>query len=595
MRLKLVYAFIFLFFVVILSRVYYLSIKSNLYYEELAKQNSVKTYMIAPVRGMIYDTRGDLLAINELGFSISIKPYLHIRKKNRPILDDEIFSILQFFPDLNASEIKKTYQREDSYYNQDYIQVVDFISYDDMIKHYSNLNLRKNLKVEPQVKRKYPYNEVASHVIGYIGKANTQDISENPISKLTGHIGKSGIERYYNDVLQGEQGHREVRINALNKEIEELSFKSAYSNDLNLSIDIRLQQYLSEIFSDNAGVAIVVDVDDGSILAAGSFPEYNLNSFVEGISVAEWKELSNNPDHPFTNKMINGLYPPGSVVKMGVALSFLKSGLMGAASQITCEGFVELGGRNFRCWNRSGHGHMDLKHALQQSCDVYFYEGGLRVGIDRIAPVLSNLGFGSKTGVDLPSEFIGTVPSREWKMLRYKREWSAGETLNTSIGQGAFLVTPMQIARYTAQIATGKNVRLHFFKNNLDFNKSVEDDEIFNEFDKSFLPYIREGMYAVMNEPGGTAYRYFNNFPIQVAGKTGTAQVINFSQAEKKNIRESDLEYYSRSHTWITSYAPYKKPKYVVTVLLEHGGRSTTSAKVTADIYRKMMELGYIK
>lgn len=595
MRLKLVYAFIFLFFVVILSRVYYLSIKSNLYYEELAKQNSVKTYMIAPVRGMIYDTRGDLLAINELGFSISIKPYLHIRKKNRPILDDEIFSILQFFPDLNASEIKKTYQREDSYYNQDYIQVVDFISYDDMIKHYSNLNLRKNLKVEPQVKRKYPYNEVASHVIGYIGKANTQDISENPISKLTGHIGKSGIERYYNDVLQGEQGHREVRINALNKEIEELSFKSAYSNDLNLSIDIRLQQYLSEIFSDNAGVAIVVDVDDGSILAAGSFPEYNLNSFVEGISVAEWKELSNNPDHPFTNKMINGLYPPGSVVKMGVALSFLKSGLMGAASQITCEGFVELGGRNFRCWNRSGHGHMDLKHALQQSCDVYFYEGGLRVGIDRIAPVLSNLGFGSKTGVDLPSEFIGTVPSREWKMLRYKRVWSAGETLNTSIGQGAFLVTPMQIARYTAQIATGKNVRLHFLKNNLDFNKSVEDDEIFNEFDKSFLPYIREGMYAVMNEPGGTAYRYFNNFPIQVAGKTGTAQVINFSQAEKKNIRESDLEYYSRSHTWITSYAPYKKPKYVVTVLLEHGGRSTTSAKVTAEIYRKMMELGYIK
>ena len=590
MRLKLVYAFIFLFFVLILSRVYYLSIKSNVYYEELAKQNSVKTYMIEPVRGFIYDRRGDLLAINELGFSISIKPYLHIRKKNRDILDDEIFNILQSFPDLNASELKRTYQKEDSYYNQDFIKVVDFISYDEMMRHYSTLNLRKNLKIEPQVKRKYPYNEVASHVIGYIGKANTEDINQNPISKLTGYIGKSGIERYYNEILQGKEGYREVRVNALNKEIEELSFKSAYSNDLNLSIDIRLQKYLSEIFAGNSGVAIVVDVSDGSILAAGSFPEYNLNSFVEGISVSEWKELSNNLDHPFINKMVNGLYPPGSVVKMGVALSFLKSGLISSASTFTCDGFIELGGRNFRCWNRSGHGHMNLKHAIQHSCDVYFYEGGLRVGIDRIAPTLLNMGFGSKTGVDLPSEFIGTVPSREWKMLKYKREWNAGETLNTSIGQGSFLVTPMQIARYTTQIATAKDVRLHFVKN---ADENLTKD-IFSQNEKNFLPYIREGMYAVMNEPGGTAYRYFSSFPIKVAGKTGTAQVINFSQAEKKNIKESDLEYYTRSHTWLSSYAPYKNPKYSVTVLLEHGGRNTTSAKITADIYKKLIELGYI-
>lgn len=597
MRMRFVYAFIFLFFVLILARVYYFAIKSNTYYEELAKQNSVKTQLLAPVRGFISDRNGELLAINELGFSIAIKPYLHIKKSKREFLDEEILHIVQAFPDLNASALKRNYIREDSYYNQDFIKVVDFISYDDMIAHYSNLNLRDNLQILPQVKRKYPYSHVASHIIGYIGKANTQDIKENPISKLTNYTGKSGVERYYNDILQGESGFREVRINAFNKEIEELNFKATSSKDIKLSIDIRIQQFLSEIFADNAGAVIIVDLSDGSLLAAGSFPEYDLNTFVDGISVASWKELSNNPDHPFTNKMVNGLYPPGSVVKMGVALSFLKSGLMNSATSSFCEGFVELGGRNFRCWNRSGHGHMNLKHALQHSCDVYFYEGGLRVGIDKIAPVLSNLGFGSKTGIDLPNEFVGTVPSREWKMHRYKRSWTQGETLNTSIGQGSFLVTPMQVAKYTAQLATGKGVNLHLLKaveNNI-ANEEKFENEIFTSFDKAQLPSIREGMYAVMNEAGGTAYRYFSNFPIKVAGKTGTAQVISFSQAEKKNIREADLEYYTRSHTWLTSYAPYKNPKYSVTVLVEHGGRNTTTAKITAEIYKKLMELGYIQ
>ncbi|TQR60591.1 penicillin-binding protein 2 [Campylobacter troglodytis] len=591
MRMRLVVGFIFLFFVLLLSRVYYLSIKSNVYYEEMAKQNAIKTQQIAPTRGLIYDKNNLVLANNNLGFSISIKPYLSIRKKNQAILDEEISILTQFFPDLNASILHRNYTKEDSYYNQNFIEVIDFVSYYDMIVHYSELQLRENLQITPIVKRFYPYSHIASHILGYIGKANLQDMNENELAKLTKYVGKSGIERHYNELLQGERGIREVKVNAFNKEIEELFYQEPSSADLKLTIDIKLQEFLSELFAQNAGAAIIMDTQSGAILAAGSYPEYDLNPFVLGISNKEWQDLVNHPDHPFTNKMINGLYPPGSVVKMGVGLSFLNSKNINNATNFVCTGAVNLGGRDFRCWNRGGHGHMNLKHAIQHSCDAYFYEGALRVGIDTISSTLSNIGFGAKTGVDLPNEFVGTVPSKEWKLRRYNKPWYRGETLNTSIGQGDFLVTPMQIAKYTAQIASGKKITPHFVQG----AKQDDEEELFNPFEKAQLPAIREAMLAVTTEPGGTAFRYFYGLPLSVAGKTGTAQVIGFSQAEKKNIREKDLAYYTRSHTWLTSFAPYNNPKFVVTVLLEHGGRDIASGPLTRKIYEKLIELGYLE
>lgn len=590
MRIRIVSVFILIFFALLLSRVYYLAIKSNIYYEEIARQNAVKTQFIAPVRGVISDSKGRLLATNELGFSISMKPYLHIKKQNNKILDEELAFLTQFFPDLNATMLRKNYIREDSYYNQNFIELVEFIPYEKMITSYSELKLRENLEVNPTVKRHYPYEHIASHIIGYIGKANLQDLKDNDIAKLTRYVGKSGIEKYYNDILQGEKGIREVKVNAFNKEIQELSYTNAFSSDLNLSIDIELQQFLSQIFEKNTGTAIVMDVEDGSILAAGSFPEYNLNLFVTGILASQWQELVSNPDHPFTNKMVNGLYPPGSVVKMGVALSFLNSGAFNAFNKFVCQGSVELSNRIFRCWNRSGHGAMDLKHAIKHSCDIYFYEGALRVGIDKIAPTLFKMGFGEKTGIDLPNEFIGVVPSREWKLRRFKNSaWYVGDTLNTSIGQGNFLVTPIQIAKYTAQIAAGKSITPHFVKQ----DENLTIDELFTPFEKAQLPAIKDAMLAVTKE-GGTAFRYFQHLPLNVAAKTGTAQVVGFSQTEKRNIREKDLEYYQRSHTWLTSFAPYDKPKYVVTVLLEHGGRTVSSGELTVKIYEKMLQLGYL-
>ncbi|EEU6696888.1 penicillin-binding protein 2 [Campylobacter jejuni] len=601
MRMRLVVGFILLFFIFLLSRVYYLSIKSNVYYEELAKQNAIKTEFLPPVRGQITDRNGTLLAINDLGFSISIKPYLSIKKSNKGILDKELSELTNLFPDLNASKLAEIYKRNDSYYNQDFIKVVDFIPYDEIIPHYSELNLNKTIKIDPVVKRKYPFGKLASHIIGYVGKANLQDVQENEIAKLSNYTGKSGIERYYNDILQGEKGTRVYKVNALNQEVEQLSHTPAMSNDIELTIDIELQSYLTSLFEGNAGAAIIMNVNDGSILAAGSFPEYDLNPFVTGISFKDWDELSNSLDHPFTNKLINGYYPPGSVVKMGVGLSFLNSKNISPSTQYVCNGSIELGGRFFRCWNRSGHGPVDLKHAIKYSCDVYFYNGSLQVGIDQISETLSRIGFGAKTGVDLPSEFVGTLPSKEWKMQRYRQSWFQGDTLNTTIGQGNFLATPMQIARYTAQIAKGGEVIPHFLKSIENNNTTIENQmdenkkEIFTLFEKSQLPYIRDAMYAVANEQGGTSYRYLHNLDVKVAAKTGTAQVVGFSQTDKNRVDEKQFEYYTRSHAWLTSYAPYSKPKYVVTVLLEHGGRNITSGATVAKIYQKMIELGYFK
>lgn len=597
MRMRIVVAFIFLFFVFLLSRVYYLSVKSNIYYEELARENAIKTEYLAPMRGQIKDRNGTFLAINDLGFSISIKPYLSIRKANKGLLEQELSVLGKYFPDLNTTMLEKNYKRNDSYYNQDFIQIVDFISMEKITPYFSELRQRENIRIDPVTKRKYPFGALVSHIIGYVGKANLQEVSENDIARLTNYIGKTGIEKYYNDILQGIKGSRTYKVNALNKEVAQLSYVKPISNDIELSIDIKLQEFLSELFEGNAGAAIVMDAQNGEILAAGSFPEYDLNSFVTGISIKEWSELSNNLDHPFTNKLVNGLYPPGSVIKMGTALAFLNSKTINTSTTFYCSGSIELGGRNFRCWNRTGHGDVDLKHAIKYSCDVYFYDGGLQVGIDQISQTLGRIGFGTKTGVDLPNEFVGTVPSKEWKMQRFNQPWYQGETLNTAIGQGNFLVTPMQIAKYTAQIASGKEIRPHFIKKieNNDTPISESSKEIFTLFDKTQLPYIRDAMYAVANEQGGTAYRYLSHLPIKVAAKTGTAQVVGFSQADKNRVDEKQFEYYNRSHAWLTSYAPYSNPRYVVTVLVEHSGRTITSGVATAKIYQKMVELGYFK
>ncbi len=599
-----VYFVIFIFFIawsIILSRVYYLSIKKNKYYANEALENIIKLEEIAPVRGIIKDRNSKPLAVNKLGFSIAVRPHL-TKKSKLPILEKELKFITENLEDQNYTELMKIYKKKNSLYKHEFIKVIDFIPYDKMISEFTKFNIRKNIKIEPAFKRYYPMNNLASHVIGYVAKANEKNMKEDRVAKLTGYYGKDGLEKKYNRVLEGTPGFRKIKVNAYNKEIETLEVKPAKSNDITLSLDIKLQKYITEIFKDeegkeHSGVVIVMNAKTGEILTAMSNPEYNLNKFVSGMTQEEWKTLANDFNHPFTNKIINGKYPPGSVVKMAMGLSFLNSHLFNENKSFYCSGAIKVGSRKFRCWSR-GHGKVNLIRAIRESCDVYFYEGSLLVGINHIAKDLTRYGFGKITGVDLPFESHGILPSKEWKRRRFKHNgtWYKGETVVSAIGQGYFLVTPLQIATYTALLASGKKVTPHFVSYINDRKINYPPKDVLNQFEKSKLPLIRSGMYQVTNHPRGTAFWGTKGVKVTIAGKTGTAQVVGIPQYEKKRMKEKDMEYYHRSHAWLTTYGPYENPQYIVTVIVEHGGHGgSTAGHIVAKIYNKLLEMGYIK
>ena len=587
MRLKIIIYFILIIAAILLGRVYFLSIKSNVYYEELSRQNYIKKVYEAPARGIIKDRNGIPLAINNLGFSINIKPHLTSKKKQDKLL--EICRlIVKHFPQFDEKKLFKKYKKLNSPYKHDYVKIVDYISYDDFFKKYTIFNSYENIKIKSAVKRYYPYNEVGTHILGYIGHASKLDIAKNKTSKYTGIIGKSGLEKYYNDILQGKPGYKDIKVNALNQEIEVLKeVKPTSNNDIQTTIDIRLQKFIHNLFGNRSGVVIVMNANNGEILAAGSFPGFDNNIFVNGVSSQKWQEIKNNFNHPFTNKIINGLYPPGSVLKMGVALSFLENGISKKFT-VHCSGELPLGNRKFRCWKEDGHGTTGFTKAIRESCDDFFYKGSLKIGINKISKTLEKFGFGQKSGLDQVNEFIGVNPNKNWKKNRYKMPWYIGETVVSSIGQGFVLVTPIQIARYTASLATGKLPTPYLVKYNYTKPKNIG-------ISKKELKFIQKGMYQVCNTPRGTAEKYINS-KVTIAGKTGTAQVVGIPQSEKKRMKEHELEYYQRSHAWLTTYAPYKKPQYVVTVLIEHGGHGGSAAgEIVSKIYDKLFELGYIK
>ncbi|WNY98360.1 Peptidoglycan D [Sulfurospirillum sp. 'SP'] len=596
MRIKITLAIFISVWIALLVRVYYISIKSNAYYEEIAKQNAVKVEELAPLRGVILDRKLKPLSVNRLGFSIGLKPRLSL-KSNRTVLEEEIAFLAETLPDASVKDMMKEYVKADSAYNHDFVDVISFIPYEKLIPHFAKIAQHDNLQIKITSKRHYPYGSLASHVIGYVGKSNTQDVAEDATAKLVGFSGKTGIEKYYNTVLQGIKGEKKTKVTAFNQEIEQVSKTLPVSNDLVLSLDLELQRYIAELFGDDSGAVVVMNAKNGEILAAASFPEYDLNKFVSGITREEWAILANDLNHPFTNKLVNGLYPPGSVVKMGVGMAMMNSGIITPNTTFESTGTMELGGRVFRDWKKEGHGMISYVRAIRESCDDYFYKASLKTGIDIIAPFLSKIGFAAKTGIDLPREFMGTVPSREWKKARFGKGWSQGETLITSIGQGYFLVTPVQVAKYTAFLATGNGVTPHFVSkiNDVPLDFPV-DPNIVSESEKRYLKVTREGMYEVANVPGGTALRHINvTAPFKIAAKTGTAQVVGISQTDKKRMREEDMDYYQRSHAWLTTYGPYENPQYVVTVLVEHGGHGgSEGGPIASKIFDKLYQMGYI-
>lgn len=594
MKIRIILAFFIIVWIGLLVRVFHLSVQSNDYYENLSENNSIKTELSAPVRGEILDRTSEPIAINELGFKIALAPHL-TKGKDTTLLDKEITYLISMIPTLDAKKIAKTYKQQDSYYNHSFIDVVDFIPHETVIPLYSLMNLRDTIKISPSPKRLYPYGAVASHLIGYVSKANQKEIDADPSLQLLGHVGKNGIEKYYNRYLQGVAGERRIKVNAHNVEIEEIGRSATQENhNLVLNIDMRLQNFITEAFGNRVGAIIVMDTH-GAIYAAGSYPEYDLNTFVSGISSKEWNRLMNSVDAPFTNKIINGLYPPGSTIKTGMGLIYVTSGMLNENSTVHCSGSMKLGNRSFRCWKGTGHGTTEISKAITQSCDDYFYKGALQVGIERMSSGLIRMGLGKKTGIDLPNEFIGTVPSRAWKREKYNKPWYQGETLNTSIGQGDFLVTPMQMAQYTALMATGKLPIPHVAKLIGDNPYTPNALDVLTPSEKRKLPMIQRAMRGVCNDPGGTA-RGFVKTRFPIAGKTGTAQTTGIAQGTKQRQSEHSMDYFSRSHAWFTTYGPAEKPQFVVTVLVEHGGHGgEATGGIVSSIYNKLDDLGYIQ
>lgn len=590
-RYKIAIGFFAIVWIVLLTKIFVLTIRSHQYFETLAQRNMTKKEVLIPARGQILDRNGEPLAINELGFSISFVPLL----KNDN-LNEQINFIQSFFPSVNGSDITKTYKKQNSIYNHSPIKVVDYIPYADMQKIYPQIIQNPNILIQPATKRLYPNNLSASHIIGYVGSADENDIVQDPVSKYTGIIGKTGLEKEYNSFLQGQIGYKIVAVNAFNQELEILEEKKPQTqNDLILSIDMKLQKIADEEFAGKSGSVIVMDVHTGEILVAGSYPEYNLNDFVGGISYKKWNALREDIYNPLLNRFVNALYPPGSVVKMGVGLALLEYAGINENTKIDTPGYIELGGRKFRDWKAAGHGKSDLLKALRESVDVYFYKLSQNAGMTNIASVLKEIGFGEKTGVDLPNEFVGIVPDPEWKMKRYGRMWYTGDTVVTSIGQGAFLVTPMQIARYTALLASGKLPTPHFAKTFGKEDANIEAKDVLSDFQKSKLGVLQKGMYEACSTPGGTAYSRTRGSKVKIACKTGTAQVVQIAQEIKVRIKESDMEYFHRSHGWITGFVPYRNPRYAITVLIEHGQSGGRGGPILVRMANALYDNGYLK
>jgi len=593
-RVKFIFSIFLIVWIVLLIRIYQLSVKSNSYYEALAKQNIIKKEIILPIRGEILDTNEKPLAINKIGFKILIEP--HLSYKNRlHELKETLNFLKESFPDINVTKLIRRYKRYDSAYRHEPISVIKFIPYKDVLPHFIKLSRKKYIYIKPTTKRYYPFKELTAHIVGYVGRASKRDMQNDDTVKKIKIAGKSGLEKEYNSFLQGVLGEKLIKVSAFNKELEVLKVKNPIENrDLKLYLDIELQKYIANMFKDKAGAVIVMRVD-GAILAAGSFPSFDPNIFVGGISRTKWKELIEDLNHPFTNKLIHGLYPPGSTIKPGVAEAFFDSRRISSFAKFYCKGYIKLGEHKFRCWKDTGHGYADSIKAIRESCDVYFYKGSLLVGINKISEVLKKMGFGKKTGIDLPNEFIGIMPDKRWKEQKYGVPWYVGETLNSSIGQGYVLVTPMQIARYTALLATGKLPTprvVHFKKDEI---VPLENKDVLTSIQKLLLDKVRKSMYEVCNHPKGTATNYIRGIKVKIAGKTGTAQVIGIPQEEKKRMKEHELAYFHRSHAWLTTYGPYKDPQYVVTVLVEHGGHGgAATGEIVKNIYNWLVDHKYI-
>lgn len=573
----------------LVGRMYYLQIIEGKKYKTLADENRISLKLIAPKRGRILDRFGRPMAVNQQNYRVLLIP------ENTKDVDFSLMQLGKVIPisSHDVQRVKREIKRRRRFLP---VIIRENMVWEDVARIEVNAAEMPGITIDVGETRFYPDGTQAASVLGYVSGVSEKDLTGDPLLELPGfRIGKAGMEKVHDLALRGKSGITQVEVNAFGRQIRELERREGLPGaETWLTIDMELQKFVTKRLGDEAASAVVMDIHTGEVLTLASTPTFDPNAFNRGLSQAEWKALASNPGSPLNNKAIAGQYSPGSTFKMVVALAALEKGVVTANSKFFCTGELELGDSTFHCWERRGHGSMDMLSAITQSCDVYFYEIAKRTGIDRISAMARRLGMGQILDIELAGEKKGLMPTRAWKKKAKRVSWQQGETLLAGIGQGFILTTPLQLAVMTARLANGgKAVKPHLTKQVVPFDVADPVVPEIPEF-KSIgihpphLNMIKKAMGAVSNSPYGTAYRSRIKEPgFQLAGKTGTVQVRRITKAERETgvKKNKDLEWRERDHALFVGYAPLKNPRYAVSVVVEHGGGgSSIAAPIAKDI-----------
>jgi len=568
------------------GRMYQLQVVESDRYTTLAEENRINLRLLPPPRGRILDRYGRPLAINQENYRVSL-----VAEQVQDV--DAILDALSRIISLGDHERQRILRKVRRRRGFVPVTVRENLQWEDVSRIEVNAPDLPGLSIEVGQSRQYPLAHDFSHVLGYVAAVSEKEVTGDPLLELPGFkIGKNGVERVFDRNLRGKAGNSQVEVNAVGRVIRELSRQEGQpGDDLRLTIDRDLQKLAADrLKKEKSAAAVVMDIHNGDVLVLSSVPGFDPNEFVTGLSSRSWRRLVNDPHTPLINKAISGLYAPGSTFKMVVALAALEANIVRPDHRVFCRGFTQLGNARFHCWKKHGHGWQDIYDAHKNSCDVYFYDIAKRIGVDRIAAMARKLGLGEKTGVDLPSEKGGVIPTRAWKKALIGTPWQQGETLISGIGQGFILTTPLQLAVMTARLANGGEA----VTPRLVRPERIDGKDDTPKFKKlaisrASLDVIRDGMNQVTNEHGGTAYRArISEKGMEMSGKTGTAQVRRISKAERETrvLKNHERPWRERDHALFVGYAPSDDPRYAVAVVVEHGGGGS---KVAAPIARDLL------
>ncbi|MDU8945490.1 penicillin-binding protein 2 [Ovoidimarina sediminis] len=552
----------------------------------LAEENRVNMRLLAPPRGIIYDRNGVIIADNSQNYRIII-----VREDAGDV--DEVIARLKEIITLDEDELERALK--EMYRRSPFVPVTlaDRLSWEDFSKVAVNSPALPGITPDVGLSRYYPMKGDFAHVIGYVGPVSDYDLSKiedpDPLLQIPKfQIGKVGVEAKLEEKLRGKAGNSRIEVNAAGRVMRELDRDPGTpGNDVQLTVDARLQNFVQARLAGESAAVVVMDCTNGDILALGSAPSFDPNKFVRGISSADYNVLREDRYIPLRNKTVQGTYPPGSTYKMIVALAALEAGVVSPGETVWCPGYYQLGRRRFHCWKRGGHGHMNLENSLVQSCDTYYYDISQRVGIDRISEMANKLGCGVRHDIPMSAVAEGLAPTQKWKQFRYEEPWRVGDTLNASIGQGYTLASPLHLAVYTARMASGLDLQPRLIKTLGGEEQGAGTPELL-DISTSSLRLIRKAMYNVSNGSRGTARgsRIVEDGK-ELAGKTGTSQVRNITAAERARgvFRNEDLPWERRDHALFVGFAPFDAPKYAVSVVVEHGGGgSAAAAPVARDV-----------